>query len=177
MNKYQLFIILLFFSCQSKPKDASTDIFAEENKNKIYKFYDFDFELIKYLSPIGISEKIILKNSGLRPIDAFKENHLYYIRFVDQEKRKELQRPDTLEIKLENRDMDSLYIVASEYMKLEHKINESTYKIPFPPSADDEWETATIVLDLGFRGNRYSVSTAKFRPLYQYLLRIKNKNH
>jgi hypothetical protein len=61
-----------------------------------------------------------------------------------------LAKPDTVVSELSKAELDSLYLIASSYMKLKHSVNIVPYKIPPPPVADSEWEYAEITLDLGF---------------------------
>ncbi|WP_162051433.1 hypothetical protein [Pontibacter pamirensis] len=173
MKRYKVVVLLMLLSCQPKPEQTASEGLIEEE----YRFYDFDFELTKYFSPLGVSEKFILKNYGANSSEAFKENNLYYIRYADQEKGQMLAKPDTVVSELNKAELDSLYAIASSYMKLKHSVNVAPYRIPPPPVADSEWERAEITLDLGFFGDKHSVSTERFSTLYQYLIKLKNKNH
>ncbi len=167
----------MLLSCQPKPEQTASERMVEEGKEEEYRFYDFDFELTKFFSPLVVSEKFILKNYGANSSEAFKENNLYYIRYADQEIGQMLAEPDTVVSDLTKTELDSLYAIASSYMKLKHPINTAPYKIPPPPIADSEWEHAEITLDLGFFGDKHSVRTGRFSTLYQYLIKLKNKNH
>ena len=167
----------MLLSCQPKPEQTASEGMVVEGNEEKHRFYDFDFELTKYFSPLGVSEKFILKNYGVNTSEAFKENKLYYIRYADQEKGQVLAQPDTVVSELNKAELHSLYAIASSYMKLKHSRNIAPYRIPPPPVADSEWEHAEITLDLGFFGDKHSVSTGRFSPLYQYLMKLKNKNH
>ncbi|MBF9253956.1 hypothetical protein I2I11_11690 [Pontibacter sp. 172403-2] len=175
MRRYKVVILLLLLSCQPETKHIASDGLEEGNTEE-HKFYDFDFEFTRYFSPVGVTEKFVLRNSGLNPNEAFKENHLYYIRYASQEKIEEPPKPDTAVVELDKAHLDSLYSIASSYMKLKHSANVSPNEIPLPPVADSEWVYAEITLDLGFRGDKHSVTTAQFSALYQYLTRMKSKS-
>lgn len=177
MRRYKVVILLLLLSCQPETEHTASDGLAEEGKIESHKFYDFEFEFTRYFSPVGVTEKFVLRNSGLNPNEAFKENHLYCIRYANQEKIEVLPKPDTVVVELDKAHLDSLYSIASSYMKLKHSTNVSPNEIPPPPVADSEWEHAEITLGLGFRGDRHSVTTARFSTLYKYLTKMKNKNH
>jgi hypothetical protein len=64
----------MLLSCQPKPEQTASEGVAEESKAAGIRFYDFDFELTKYFSPLGVSEKFILKNYGVNSNEALKEN-------------------------------------------------------------------------------------------------------
>jgi hypothetical protein len=96
---------------------------------------------------------------------SFRKNHLYYIRYAKQEKVEVLSVPDTLVVEMDTADLDSLYAAASHYLKLARTTNASPDKILPPPVSDSEWEQAAITLDLGFRGDKYAVSTGRFRTM------------
>jgi len=179
MKIYRVIILLFALSCQSKEEHPSSVGKAVERKEKMYKFYGFDFEFTMYLEPVGVSEKFILKNHSTYPSHShtFKKNRLYYIKFANEEHRMLLSKPDTISVELNTTQLDSLYSVASKYFQLEYKTNVSTYDIPPPPMGDNEWAYAQITLDLGYWGNKHSVITATYVNLYQFLLRLKNKSH
>ena len=177
MKIIKVILLFLVFSCQLKVERPTSVSEAKELKKEMYKFYGFDFEFIMYVEPVGVSEKFILKNHSTDSSQIYKENRLYYTKYANNESRILLSNPDTISVKLDTIQLDSLYAMASKYFQLEYKTNVSPYEVPPPPIGDSEWAQAKITLNLGYWGDKHIVFPRWHNKLYQFLLRMKNNSH
>ena len=181
MTKSVLMLMTLFTICisscgqKNETKSELSGVSTKERKtNKLYRFYDFNISI--YINRNICTDtndcrlhstKYILCNSDevwdedTRQYDELKENILYKIESKYHIKssvlsEKDIYQTDTLKVKLTKEQIDKLYSLTHIFFQLDNSKNVSKDSIPPPPPLY-EGPNAKIVLDLGFRGNYYSV--------------------
>jgi hypothetical protein len=173
MKKLLIYILLSgFFSLR-----------AQDSLNEFYRFYDFSIIIDLPDLLHSNDSKIILCNTGLCDMENininFQKNKLYKInyKYSSDSNNTAYRHPiDTIKILLQNEQMDSLYSMTSNFFKIDSK-NMSKYKIPPPPIIYDGI-VALVTLDLGFRGNKYSIvigypeENKNFLDLHDYIKKI-----
>ena len=168
---------LFFSSCGQKKemKSELSDLSTKERKtNKLYRFYDFNISIYVNRNICTDtndcrlhSTKYILCNSGevwdedTRQYDELKRNILYKIEnkyYIKSSvlSKKDIYQTDTLKVKLTKEQIDKLYSLTHVFFQLDNPKNISKDSIPPPPPLYDG-PNAKVVLDLGFRGNYYSI--------------------
>ncbi len=197
------FMVIILFTV------TTVNSFCQTKKEKLHRFYDFNvsIESRKSLYPTVNRQslakldekhkkelyqhsewKYIIQNTGTyfdddtRKDYELEEDVLYFIQYLHLKESDHSpvvrEAVDTLKIKLKKNQLDSIYTMTRQLFMLDDQPNLSPNKIPPPPPFDGEW--AHVDFDLGYRGNRYSVTVKQPRQkgyscLYIYLENIKQQ--
>jgi hypothetical protein len=176
-----IFILGLLISCSQKKTDNN-----QTNKTQMYRFYDFNMTLDVYGGSIECEDiyqyiycgEPCLYDFNHKPVKSHEVRNfqdlkperfnyldtmtLYYIvkkRCLKNSLgiwRQTKNENDTTKFHLSKKQVDSLFILISCLMIPPYMENLSKHKIPPPP--DPDGIHALLTFDLGFRGERYSMS-------------------
>jgi hypothetical protein len=145
-NLFLLFVVILFDnSCKDEKK--------MEPKTRLYHYYDFNVSLDYKYEMEGFDEKYIIRNfyNRVSEFDTIKPTltkktlcyiHYQYI-YKDSKFRRTseviLKKPDTIKIKLSDKQLDKIFLLAKSVFRLDTlpNLTESNTNIPLPPIPGD----------------------------------------
>ncbi len=158
-----LFVFIVF---------SALKLYAEENKNKTARYYDFNIIIDFKDGLLNNDFKYILCNSGTYFDNStnqqykLKKNVIHLVQYkydikVNHDKIVEATRIpiDTLMINLKESHLDTLFRLTTKLFDLSSLTNTTQHLIPLPPAPYDGY-SANVVFDLGFRGDKYSIFIA-----------------
>lgn len=153
----------MFLSCFSCTDRGVKIIDKKIKKEDAFEFYDFQFNFEIYDQDLGLKEELIYDGNLSNDTD-FK---ILYITYY--EGRKKLTNPIREEISISSMKLDSIYSILVRRLQPNYNVNRDSVRIPSIQNYDSEWEYGVIKLDMGYRGDLYSIKTLNYKVTYKEL--------
>lgn len=136
-----------------------------ENHKTEYPFYDFNFKITIYHEPIGVAKEIIYKYD----YDNKEDLKVLYFNYFNEENDSKLDTAIEKSYNVDKKTLDEIFSIISKKVTPKYAKNYSDKEVPPPPTSDNEWESCSIELDLGFWDDTYMVTTGDTSTFYEVL--------